>query len=50
MAQDKVVFYIDSRGNAPVYDYIASLGKRKGKDSRVKYNKINEYILSEEGA
>jgi phage-related protein len=45
MNTDRIVFYIDNRGDAPVYDYIASLAKRRSKDSRIKYNKINEYIL-----
>jgi phage-related protein len=44
MQKDKIIFYIDSRGVAPVYEYIRDLGLKKGKDSSVKYNKINEYI------
>jgi phage-related protein len=39
-----IVFYIDQRGVAPVYEYIRNLGLKSGKGSRVKYNKTNEYI------
>jgi phage-related protein len=47
----KIVFYKDKNGKAPVFEYIAELSRRSGKDSRVKLNKIQEYIqaLSEHG-
>ena len=41
---EKIVFYRDIRGIAPVYEYIAELGRKKGKDSRIKYNKIMDYL------
>lgn len=45
MHEERIVFYIDSRGNAPVYEYLLELGKKNDKGSRIKFNKINEYIL-----
>ena len=45
MNEDGIVFYIDGRGNAPVYEYLLNLGMKKDKDSRIKYNKINEYVI-----
>jgi phage-related protein len=41
---EKIVFYRDIRGIAPVYEYITELGRKKGKDSRIKYNKIIDYL------
>jgi len=51
MSLHKVYFYRDKNGNAPVAEYIAELAQKKGKDSRIKLNKIREYvkILSEYG-
>ena len=40
----KIIFYRDKHGNEPVYDYLKELGKSKSKDSRIKFNKINDYI------
>ena len=45
MNEERILFYVDSRGKAPVYEYLLRLGKKNDKDSRIKYNKINEYIL-----
>ncbi len=47
----KVYFYKNRSGKEPVKDYIAELAGRKDKDSRVKLNKIRDYIkaLSEYG-
>lgn len=47
----KVYFYKDSTGHEPVAEYIADLARKKDKDSRIKLNKIREYIkvLSEYG-
>jgi phage-related protein len=41
---EKIIFYMDSKGVAPVYEYIKGLAQKKGKDSRIKYNKIMEYL------
>ena len=40
----EIYFYKDKKGNQPVLDYIRYLAKRKDKDSRIKANKINDYI------
>lgn len=47
----EIIFYKDSKGKEPVYEYIIELQKNKSKDSRIKLNKINDYIqaLSEYG-
>ena len=47
----KVYFYHDRRGRSPVKDYIDSLIAKNDKESRIKLNKIREYIkiLSEYG-
>ena len=39
-----VYFYRDKNGNEPVYEYILELSSKKDKDSRIKFNKINDYI------
>ena len=41
---NKVYFYKDKRGNEPVLDYIQSLGRKSDKDSRIKANKIRDYM------
>ena len=41
----KVYFYSDASGYEPVLEYMHILEGRKDKDSRVKLNKINDYIL-----
>ena len=44
-------FYKDSKGREPVLDYLKKLAQKGDKDSRIKLNKINDYIqiLSEYG-
>ncbi|MDR0853440.1 MAG: type II toxin-antitoxin system RelE/ParE family toxin [Clostridiales Family XIII bacterium] len=41
---EKIIFYMDNRDVAPVYEYIKGLAQKKSKDSRIKYNKIMEYL------
>jgi phage-related protein len=43
---------MNSRGEYPVFDYIQVLGTKHDKDSRIKFNKISDYLntLSEHGA
>lgn len=47
----KIYFYKDKNGKSPVKEYIAALAAKKDKDSRIKFNKIRDYIsvLSEYG-
>lgn len=47
----EIIFYHDKNGYEPVNAYIDELSTKKDKDSRIKYNKILEYIhiLSEKG-
>lgn len=47
----KVFFYRDRNGKEPVLEYLKKLRSNKSKDSRIKLNKINDYIgiLSEYG-
>lgn len=47
----KIHFYKDKNGNEPVAEYITELARKKDKDSRIKLNKIRDYIkiLSEYG-
>lgn len=40
----KIYFYKDKNGKEPVLEYIEELAKKKDKDSRIKLNKINDYI------
>lgn len=40
----KIHFYKDKNGNEPVFDYLQELTRKKDKDSRIKANKINDYI------
>lgn len=40
----KIYFYRDRHGNEPVLEYLQELGRRSDKDSRIKANKINDYI------
>jgi phage-related protein len=39
-----IVFYKDRSGREPVGDYIRALAAKNDKDSRIKANKINDYI------
>lgn len=47
----EINFYKDAKGNEPVLDYIKELAGKRDKDSRIKLNKIQDYIqiLSEYG-
>jgi len=47
----KINFYTDQSGNVPVRDYLDELASKNDKDSRIKFNKIQDYIqmLSENG-
>lgn len=47
----KIYFYREKSGKEPVAEYIAGLAEKKDKDSRIKLNKIRDYIkvLSEHG-
>ena len=40
----EIYFYRDKNGNEPVLEYIRKLSQQKSKDSRIKLNKINDYI------
>ena len=40
----KIYFYRDKNGKEPVYDYLRELTQKKDKDSRIKANKISDYI------
>ena len=39
-----IYFYKDNQGNQPVLDYMRELARRDSKDSRIKLNKLNDYI------
>ena len=47
----KIYFYRDKKGHEPVAEYIAALAEKNDKDSRIKLNKMRDYIkaLSEYG-
>ena len=47
----EIHFYRDGSGKQPVKEYLAELAGKKDKDSRIKLNKIRDYIkvLSEYG-
>ena len=47
----EIHFYEDNNGNSLIYEYIKALSQRTDKDSRINYNKINDYIqvLSQHG-
>lgn len=47
----EIYFYKDRSGKEPVADYLAELASKKDKDSRIKLNKIRDYVktLSEYG-
>lgn len=44
MARYAIHFYKDKKGNKPVVEYLEELSKNNDKDSRIKINKINDYI------
>lgn len=39
-----VYFYRNERGKEPVHDYLNELANKKDKDSRIKLNKIRDYV------
>lgn len=40
----KIAFYRDRSGKEPVFEYLKELSRKTDKDSRVKLNKIQDYI------
>lgn len=42
----KILFYKDKKGKRPVADYLTKLSTKTDKDSRIKFNKYNDYIQS----
>ncbi|HBU13268.1 MAG TPA: hypothetical protein DEB31_11305 [Clostridiales bacterium] len=40
----QVIFYKDRNGNEPVLEYIRELEKQRGKDARIKLNKLRDYV------
>lgn len=40
----KIRFYKDKNGKEPVKEYFEQLAARKDKDSRIKFNKIRDYV------
>ncbi|MCL2793520.1 MAG: type II toxin-antitoxin system RelE/ParE family toxin [Spirochaetaceae bacterium] len=40
----EIFFYKDKNGKEPIKEYIKNLAKRRDKDSRIKLNKIQDYI------
>lgn len=40
----KIHFYRERNGRRPVFDYIRELERKNDKNSRIKANKINDYI------
>lgn len=40
----RIYFYRDSSGKEPIAEYIAELAGKKDKDSRIKLNKIRDYV------
>lgn len=47
-----IEFYTDSKGRKPVKEYIVALAGKNDKDSRIRFDKINDYLeaLAEHGA
>lgn len=39
-----IIFYKDRNGKQPVLEYLKELAAKKDKDSRIKLNKLNDYI------
>ena len=40
----EIIFYKNTKGEQPVLEYMRELSKNSSKDSRIKLNKINDYI------
>lgn len=47
----EIIFYRDKNGREPVLEYLQELTRRADKDSRIKANKISDYVkyLREQG-
>ena len=39
-----IYFYWDAQGRCPIADYIAELSHKNDKDSRIKLNKLRDYV------
>jgi phage-related protein len=42
----EIEFYEDRRGRSEIKDYLRSLAAKKDKDSRIKTEKINDYLVA----
>ena len=42
----KIFIFKDRRGNRPIAEYIKKLSKKTDKDSRIKSEKINDYLVA----
>ncbi|MBR3482784.1 MAG: type II toxin-antitoxin system RelE/ParE family toxin [Neisseriaceae bacterium] len=40
----QIYFYKDRNGVEPVAEYLRELSNKNGKDARIKFNKLNDYI------
>jgi phage-related protein len=40
----ELIFYTDKSGKCSVLDYVEKLSKKNDKDSRIKFQKINDYL------
>lgn len=40
----EIIFYEDSSGNIPVYEFIKELAGMNGKDARIRLKKVQDYI------
>ena len=40
----RIFFYRDKNGKEPVAEYLTKLAAKKDKDSRIKLNKIRDYV------
>ncbi len=40
----EIIFYKNTKGRQPVLEYMQELSENTGKDSRIKLNKVNDYI------
>jgi len=40
----EIIFYKNAKGKEPVLEYMQELSENSSKDSRIKLNKINDYI------
>lgn len=40
----EIIFYKNTKGRQPVLEYMQELSESNSKDSRIKLNKVNDYI------